>query len=148
MQINWFLGSSILFFLLDLSTNPCFLQLPIILKQRFQMIKLIQTYLFLFIHHLIAIFLYFGWLFSSPYILGWYIIFVLGVMLHWITNKQKCILTQVLNRVCEYSDAEPFHDIWYFLGLKSKPYTNLLLVCYLFIGIIIAFYKISKYTNK
>jgi hypothetical protein len=145
--MEWIFVSSLFMFFLDLGTNPCFLNLPKKWNGSLELLKTFSTYLFLFFHHLIAIFLYFGFLFSNPYILGWYIIFVFVVMLHWQTNSHKCILTQVLNKVCMYSDGEPFHDIWYFLGLKSKPYTEYFLVGYLLLGISIAFYKLYFTTH-
>ena len=50
-------------------------------------------YLFLLIHHFIASILYFGWLFNNKNFLLFYILSLLIVLAHWLTNDFKCVLT-------------------------------------------------------
>ncbi len=120
-----------IFFVIDLSTSKCL--------WRSEPLWLIG---FLYLHHLLAIFLYIGWLSSSNTILTLYIFTVLIIILHWFTNNQKCVLTQVINYFCSYDDSEGFHDIFYFVGLKNQKWFDLFLYGYLIIAILISGYKI------
>jgi hypothetical protein len=93
-------------------------------------------------HHLIAVFLYIGWLSASKTVLMFYIFAVGLIILHWFTNDQKCILTQVINYYCSYPDAEGFHDIFYFTGMKNQSWFNTFIYSYLIIAIVVSVYKI------
>jgi len=111
--------ASLFFFVLDIFTNPCFI------KNFFEMedksnLKKISLLEFLFLHHVLAVYLYFGWLAPTKGYLEIYVILVLVVVFHWMTNNQKCILTQIINWYCVYDDGEYFHDIFWFLGVKEQ----------------------------
>lgn len=124
---------SFLSFLIDIYDNPCFYQQ-----------RSLGLYLFLFGHHFLALFLYFGWLSSSPTILLLYCFTVFIIILHWITNDQKCVLTQVVNYYCNLPDREGFHDIFYYIGFKQKSWFNNFIYSYLIIAIIISIYKLYQ----
>jgi hypothetical protein len=117
-------------FIYDIQTNICFEshQSP-------------SLYLFLYFHHVVALFLYFGWLSSSKTILLIYAFTVFLIILHWFTNNQKCILTQIVNYNCGLPDNEGFHDIFYFLGMKKQTWFNPFIYTYLVLFLIISLYK-------
>jgi hypothetical protein len=97
---------------------------------------------FLFFHHLLAVFLYFGWLSPSPVFLGLYILLVLLVVFHWMTNHQKCYLTQIINRYCGYDDGEGFHDLFYIFKMKQQNWFDRFIYSYLLFTFILSLLKI------
>ena len=63
----------------------------------------------LFIHRLMFVFLYFGWLFDDKLILGLYLLFMISLQVHWLFNDNQCIITQIERSICDlpknsYSD--------------------------------------------
>lgn len=102
-------------------------------------------YLFLLIHHFIASIIYFGWLFNNKNFLLFYILLLLIVLAHWLTNDLKCVLTEVINKYCNNDQFEPLHDIFYFVGLKNKNYFHPILYIYMIFSLIISVIKIIKF---
>jgi hypothetical protein len=125
---------SLLSFILDISTNECFKNYK----------RSIGLYMFLFFHHFLAVFLYIGWISNSKFVLFFYCLFVTAVVLHWITNEQKCVLTQIINYYCNLPDEEVFYDIFYFIGMKKQPWFNTFIYMYIFFAFLISLFKISK----
>jgi hypothetical protein len=124
-------------FLIDVFTNPCFSQT---LDPSLHSLGMLE---FLYFHHLLAVVLYFGWLSPSRVFLGFYLLLIIIIIFHWMTNDQKCILTQIINRYCNYEDGERFHDLFYIFGLKSKTWFDTFIYIYLFFGFVLSLYKIS-----
>jgi hypothetical protein len=118
-------------YIYDFETNVCFVKT-----------KQMGLHLFLYFHHVVALFLYFGWLSSSKTILILYAFTIFIIILHWFTNDQKCIITQIVNYYCGLPDAEGFHDIFYFLGMKQQDWFNSFIYSYLGFVFIITLYKI------
>lgn len=117
-------------FVLDLSTNKCFLTL--------KNSKKAKAITILFIHHVISVLSNFGWIFNNKILLKLYLAFPILTLIHWLVNKDKCFLTDSFNKLCGYSHYEYFHDFFYFLGIKKiHP-------IYFFIVSCIALYKIFK----
>lgn len=135
--MNFILSLTLISFLIDVFTNPCFYKITPSLRA-FGMLE------FLYLHHLLAVILYFGWLSPSKIFLGFYILLVIIIIFHWMTNNQKCILTQIINRYCNYDDNERFHDLFYILNLKSKSWFDMFMYIYLFLAFVLSLYKISK----
>lgn len=131
-------------FLIDVFTNPCFNRslfpssnMDNLSLRAFGMLE------FLYLHHLLAVILYFGWLSPSRIFLGFYILLVIGIIVHWMTNDQKCILTEIINRYCDYDDNERFHDLFYILNLKSKSWFDKFMYVYLIFAFILSLYKVT-----
>jgi hypothetical protein len=122
---------SFLFFVVDIITNPCF-----------SSAKPIGLYLFLFFHHVVATFLYIGWIAASKTILLIYVFLVWVIVVHWITNDQKCILTQIVNYYCGSPDDEGFHDIFYVIGMKQQSWFNAFIYSYLLLTSFYSLYKV------
>ena len=62
----------------------------------------------LFIHHLMFVYIYLGGFLFNPL---YHLIFVSSVLIHWITNDNKCYLTQITNRYCGYDEDKRFEDV-------------------------------------
>jgi len=96
----------------------------------------------LYFHHLIVIFVLFGWLFNNKIALTLELILPIILLSHWISNNNKCVLTQIVNSLC--GKNIPFSDIFKKMGFGK----NLLLlkdIVVLLIIFSITFYKNKKY---
>lgn len=134
--------ASLISFIVDIFNNPCFIQLFEKDKDGYNL-KKISILEFLFLHHVLAIYLYFGWLAPTKGYLEIYVILVLVIIFHWMTNNQRCILTQIINWYCDYDDNEWFHDIFWFLGWKAKKWYDPFIYSYIGFGLIFSLIKIS-----
>ena len=54
----------------------------------------------LFLHSFIWVFTYLGCLYTDKKILYIYLTTIFIIMLHWLTNKNKCIMTTFVNEKC------------------------------------------------
>lgn len=99
------------------------LQFTLDIKKKFKTCKNLNTYLLLIlvIHHIISVFLHFGWIFDNKNMLKLYIFSVIAVIGHQTMNNGKCFLTQIENKICEFKTYHSFTDFYYWLGLKDKP---------------------------
>ena len=46
------------------------------------------------IHYLITMFILFGWVHDNKKLLFIHMIFICGVLIHWITNNNRCFLSE------------------------------------------------------
>ena len=60
----------------------------------------------LFIHHIMAVYIYFGPFFFNPF---YHLIFCIILLIHWYTYK-ACILTKITNYYCGQDMNRPFRD--------------------------------------
>lgn len=92
----------------------------------------------LYIHHVLDIYIYFGGYFTNPL---YHLITIVILLIHWITNDDKCFLTQWVNAVCypEYSlipnNYKRFNDFSNMLGIQDKYpnihyYYVIFMICY------------------
>jgi hypothetical protein len=44
--------------------------------------------------------------------------------LHWYTNNNKCILTEIYNELCNLDGSTPFNDVFDIIGLKQYDWWN------------------------
>lgn len=130
-----FLILAIIAFILDIKTNDC------IKEKRF---KSPLIFINLYLHHLINIFLNFGWISDDPMILKIYLVLPFIVLLHWKTNKGKCAVTQHANEICGNLENEYMHDFLYILGIKQSKYYDIIQNTILFGGMLIAVRKLLK----
>jgi len=77
----------------------------------------------LYIHHIFGIYIYFGGFLLNPL---YHFIIILLTMMHWISNDNKCFLTEIVNDICypEYSEYKQFNDFSKMLGLQDN-YPNI-----------------------
>ena len=99
----------------------------------------------LYFHHFVNIFANFGWLSNNKYILYTYLLSPIIVLIHWQTNNNKCILSQLHNRLCNQHEDKVFDDIFNIVQLKKYNWWNIW-GHYLYLAIVmgIAIYKITK----
>jgi hypothetical protein len=55
----------------------------------------VKGHLILYFHHLVDIYIYFGGFLLDPFT---HMIVLIITLLHWVTNDDKCILTEWVNR--------------------------------------------------
>ena len=78
----------------------------------------------LFFHHFINIFANFGWLSNNKAILIFYLLTPIIVLIHWTTNNNKCMLTQLHNKLCNRNDSKEFNDLFNIVGMKKYSWWN------------------------
>lgn len=94
----------------------------------------IKGNLILYFHHLVDIYIYFGGFLFNPFN---HLIVVIITLLHWVTNDDKCILTEWANSVCypEYNEYKGFNDFSRMLGIQQK-YPS---ISYYYLGFVILY---------
>jgi hypothetical protein len=140
-EVNKFYILILLFlaqFTLDINTNKCINRTDDELDKQITDSDKYKIITILFLHHAISVFTNFGWIFNNRTILKIYLLFPVLAILHWVTNDDKCFLTEMVNKICGYKQYKVFNDFTYFL--KIKPILPLIKV----LGIIIALYKINS----
>jgi hypothetical protein len=94
-------------------------------------------------HHIFNIFANFGWLVPNKQILFIYVIMIPILFMHWQTNDDKCILTQLYNKECGFNDSYVFNDFFSMVGLKKYDlWYDYGYRLYLIMGFCIALYKL------
>jgi hypothetical protein len=124
---------NIAFDMLSKKTSQCYTTSP----------KPIKIVCLLLLHHIINVFVNFGWLLYSPILLVLYIISIPVMYVHWYLNNNTCKVTTQMNNMCGWSENTYFNDIFNILGFKKyenwdKIYHNV----FIGIGISIAIYKL------
>jgi hypothetical protein len=93
------------------------------------------------LHRFISIFMYFGWIFNNKVILVIYILIFLILLIHWVTNDWKCILTQYENKKCGFSRKQNYDFVY---KLFQKDIAAIVGIIFKIIVLIIVFYKLFK----
>ena len=107
-----------------------------------------KVYGLLFIHHFISVIAHFGWLSTSRPLLYFYVSFNFIIFVHWLTNKDKCIVTETINKYCNFPKDRLFPDAFEVLGFKKYPqWNNKLHHVYIILGTIIGIIKLYFHTN-
>ena len=96
--------------------------------------------LFIILHHIILIFLMFGWLLSGIWLIV-YLISILLVNLSWMFTDGLCWLTVIENNICGWEKEKPFNHIFTLLDVKK---TNTYYIFIIF-AIGIAIYKLINH---
>jgi len=95
--------------------------------------------LILYFHHLVDIYIYFGGFLLDPFT---HLIVVIITLLHWVTNDDKCFLTEWVNSICypEYTEYKGFNDFSRMLDIQQR-YPS---ISYYYLGFVILYdlYKI------
>ena len=92
-KISLFIFFSLTQYLIDSHQNPCTTN--------------IGECLLLF-HHFVSGYIYLGGFLFNPL---YHLIFCTIVLIHWITNNNKCELTVITNKYCKYQENNLFNDI-------------------------------------
>jgi hypothetical protein len=94
----------------------------------------------LFIHHLYASFIYFGWISKHKNILMLHIIFIIIAILLQINNEMRCESTDIVNYNCNIR-VSYLRDFLYFTDIKK----NNLYYFYIFFSFIMSCIKLYNF---
>jgi len=120
----------------NITTGECIRKLR---EKRGKIIRLI------FFHQVISFFASFGWIANSKIILVLFVALNIIILIHWITNRNRCFVTQQLNNICGIDDRW-FPDLFYFVGFKKfSIWNNYLSYIY---SILVSIYAIYKILNR
>ena len=99
----------------------------------------------LYFHHIIASFVYFGWISQNRNILFLHLITIIIVILVQLNNEHRCPSTEFVNEKCNISRNNYLRDFLYFLHIKNFQHKSIqFYYIYIFIGFTISFVKIRK----
>lgn len=99
-----------------------------------------STLTLLFLHHIFASFLYFGWISNNLTILRLHMFTVIFVLFFQFQNNLRCPSTDIVNENCNIKRVSYLRDFLFFSNIKGK---NMYYV-YINISFVISCYKISK----
>lgn len=101
---------------------------------------------FLILHHFLSGFLLGGWLFNYKPILFLHILVVIGIIIYWRNNNNRCELTIYVNKQCGWNHDKPFNDLLNLIGLKKmKDWNEYYHYLFILLGASISIYKIYVY---
>jgi hypothetical protein len=95
-------------------------------------------------HRILTIFMFTGWLFKNPVVLVLYLIVGVLLMLHWYTNDNKCFITQIENRLCEFPPNTPYNPIYYYLSNLEPALIDLILLLIISLFSTISFIRLIR----
>ena len=98
----------------------------------------------LLLHHIIVIFIFFGWLSNDQYILFIYAFVPFILITHWNTNQNRCAMTETVNKMCDLGQDEYIRDFVYMIGLKKSKYYDTIYRSFLFFSFSVVIYKLYK----
>lgn len=91
--------------------------------------------LLLLIHHFVSIYILIGgFLFNNYY----HLLFLIFIIIHWTTNNNKCKLTVITNKYCNYNENKYFNDFSNIINQSKYQYLDW------FIIFILIMYDICK----
>jgi hypothetical protein len=93
------------------------------------------------LHRFINVFMYTGWIFDNKVILVFYLITLLLLIIHWMLNNGKCILTKYENIVCNFPEDSRYDYIFRIFDDKTASIITIILKTIIFSIVI---YKIFK----
>jgi hypothetical protein len=93
------------------------------------------------LHRLLNVFMYFGWIFDNKVVLIFYVISLLLLIIHWISNNWKCVLTKYENAVCGFDEDERYDYLYRAFDEKTASILTVILKIIIFSFII---YKLFK----
>ena len=103
----------------------------------------VYTLLLLFLHHLYASFIYFGWLSNHKNILILHIFTITTAIFIQFNNEMRCPSTDIVNHNCNITRVNYLRDFLYFTKVK----TNNLYYVYVFFSFIISVVKLYNLKN-
>jgi hypothetical protein len=96
----------------------------------------------LIIHRLASLFIYTGWIFNNKIVLIFYLIFIIGIVIHWITNNNICFLTEYENKVCNFPKNTRYDYIYRIFNPSTATIITILFNIFILITV---FWKLIKY---
>lgn len=93
------------------------------------------------LHHITFSFILTGWLCDDPRVLALYMFGIVWIILDWEANGGYCSLTMQMNEMCEQPRESYFRDFFYWIGLKTTRYGDLLYKMYMMAALLVACFK-------
>jgi hypothetical protein len=82
--------------------------------------KTAYTWFLYFSHHILDVFLFWSFLFlTTQFEHLVHLLILLGVVIHWFTNNNLCVLTVMMNEECGYPENEWLDSLKNMLGLRN-----------------------------
>ncbi len=82
--------------------------------------KTLYTWFLYFSHHILDVFLFWSFLFLTTKLeFTLHLLILIGVVIHWYTYNNKCIITVLMNRECGYPEEQWLDSLKNMLGLRS-----------------------------
>jgi hypothetical protein len=82
--------------------------------------KTLYTWSLYIFHHAFDIFLFWSFLFLTTNVeFGIHLLILIGVVIHWFTYDNKCILTVLMNRECGYPEDEWLDSLKNMFGIRT-----------------------------
>jgi len=116
----------------------------ICIKNQTTFLKQLKLLFIIGFHHIISIFLIFGWIFYNKNILILYILINIITIVSWMFNKGLCYITVIQNIICNWEEKKPFNHIFSILNIPINENTRIYFKSYTLVCMLYAIYKISK----
>jgi hypothetical protein len=82
--------------------------------------KTLYTWSLYIFHHLFDVFLFWSFLFLTTQLdFGLHLLILLGVVVHWLTYDNKCIITVLMNHECGYPEDQWLDSLKNMLGIRN-----------------------------
>lgn len=98
----------------------------------------------LLLHHIIVMFIFFGWLSNNKYLLMIHAFIPFILIIHWKTNNDRCIMTEDINNMCGLDKDEYIRDFLYIIGFKKTKYYDTVYKIFLLFTFGVVIYKLYK----
>jgi len=95
-----------------------------------------------FVHHLLAMFGLFGWMFNNKKLVLAYVIIVIVTMVQWNLNNGHCVITDLVANISGNKDYVRFNDLYRIIGYKKIVTSKFLYYTSFLMFILIALYKL------
>ena len=98
----------------------------------------------LLVHHIIIMFIFFGWLSNNKYLLVLYTFIPFVLIIHWKINNNRCVMTEDINSMCGLDKDEYVRDFLYLIGFKKSKYYDPFYKTFLLFTFVYVIYKLYK----
>ena len=139
MKLSLIIAIGLVFYIIDTSTGNAD-QLYLHCKDD----KMFQTVLFC--HHVINVYILFGWTSNDKTFLTIYVIFIICILGQWYLNKNKCFVTEYLSSKCKDKNYV-FRNLVFYTGYKQESNT-FFYYSYICFCLFYSIYKIKIYKSK
>lgn len=92
----------------------------------------------LLIHALIWSYSYLGWIYCDKRMNQIYLLFLLCMIIHWVTNNNRCVVTESTNCICDFDIKRRYEND------SDDYYLLCVLAIFRIIGISIAFSRVMR----
>lgn len=93
-------------------------------------------------HRIFTLFIFTGWLFKNRIVLIAYVVITITMFLHWYTNSNKCFVTQIENKMCDFPKNTPYNPIYYYLSHLDTSVIDMILLLKITLFMIISVIKL------